>query len=132
MNQIPNKPSETSLDLKMIFRIVLSEIFGDGVMTGKELEILKNIKEIIPIEPETYKLLLSEVAGNLMTEKHSLDDDADAGKIFEKCCSIAMKDHFPGVSEMLLLKRLALALEVPQEETDKIIKSFEDTYTLSK
>lgn len=125
MKQTDIHTNEHKLDLTKIFRIVLSEIFGDGVMTGKELEILKNLREIIPIEPDTYKLLLSEIASDLMTETHSLDEDADPGEILKKCCDLANQDHKPGIKELLLLKRLAIALEVPENETEEIIKSLE-------
>lgn len=118
-----NSTNDTGvLDLKGIFKVVLQEIFGDGVMTGEELKILKTVREIIPIEASEYKLILSEISANLMKETRTSEDDADPGEIFKKCCVIAFSRGYPNDSEIGLLKRLAEALMVPADEIGSILE----------
>lgn len=119
MNANPNTGGV--LDLKGIFKVVLQEIFGDGVMTGEELKILKSVREIIPIEVSEYRQILSEISANLMKETRTSDDDADPADIFTKCCSIAFSGGYPNSAEIVLLKRLAEALRVSGEDTEKIL-----------
>lgn len=110
-----------ALDLKGIFKVVLQEIFGDGVMTGEELKILKSVREIIPIEAGEYRQILSEISANLMKENRTSEEDANPGDIFMKCCSIAFSSGYPDGAEISLLKRVAEALRVPEDEIGIIL-----------
>ncbi|PKK91909.1 MAG: hypothetical protein CVV64_00340 [Candidatus Wallbacteria bacterium HGW-Wallbacteria-1] len=123
-SETPALSSSGRLDMIKLFRVVLAEIFGDGVMTGKELQILKNVREIIPIDPESYKKILGEIACDLLKEARTSDDDAEPEEIFRKCCQIVFtKESTPRDDEILLLKRLAQALNVPAESIQQIIDS---------
>jgi tetratricopeptide (TPR) repeat protein len=115
--RIPGKKSEEpALTTEFVYREALKEIFGDGVLSPREEEYLKNLRDYLEIPQEKYQQIFAEVSAL----PRSTNLEFEPYEFFFNLTTRAMQDGVLEDSEKALLAKAANALELEKEAVHQI------------
>ncbi|MBU1109106.1 MAG: hypothetical protein KKB51_20685 [Candidatus Riflebacteria bacterium] len=111
-----SESSESVLTTEFVYRAALKEMLGDGVLSSKEEETLKILRDYLEIPPEKYQRIFQEVSKMSRT----IDREFDAYAFFRSLTRQAMLDGVLEDHEKELLVKVANALALERETVFEI------------
>lgn len=110
------KAEEPALTTEFVYREALKEILGDGILSPREEEYLKNLRDYLEIPQERYQQIFAEVS----SMPRSTNLEFEPYEFFFNLANRAMQDGVLEESEKNLLAKAANALELEKEAVHQI------------
>jgi len=119
---------EGRLTVEVVFRILLEEILADGILDAAEGELLRAVRDRLPIDPARYEAILDEARrraaklakGKVIGQSKDKAGPLDPKVLYRRLFAKAIEDNVLEDAERVLLQTIAEALLLAGEEVASI------------